>query len=73
MPGCHVTDQQIRRFMTLKLTHPVLSLRPRLASAKLLDIDRRPIPLYLHKKRRLAAGAVQILSVIFSRPKCCPC
>jgi len=23
MPGCHVTDQQIRRFMTLKLTHPV--------------------------------------------------
>ncbi|NCO16075.1 MAG: IS21 family transposase [Alphaproteobacteria bacterium] len=23
MPGCHVTDQQMRRFMTLRLTHPV--------------------------------------------------
>jgi hypothetical protein len=23
MPGCHVTDQQMRRFMTLKMTDPV--------------------------------------------------
>ena len=23
MPGCHVTDQQMRRYMTLKMTNPV--------------------------------------------------
>lgn len=23
MPGCHVTDQQMRLFMTLRQTHPV--------------------------------------------------
>lgn len=75
MPGRHVTDQQMRLFMTLKQTNsiPVAAAKAGLSQATGYRLQCRLIQ-FCHPKRRLhGADGAQILFQTFSTPKCFLC
>ena len=72
MPGRHITDQQMRRFLTFKQTYtvPIPAAKAGFSQATAI-VFKSTRPCH-HKRRRRAGGGVLIRWPMFSIPRLCP-
>jgi hypothetical protein len=73
MPGRHVTDQQMRLFMTHRQTHTVSVAAAKAGVSQATGYRLQANPTLPYRRRRRAAGGGQIRWLIYSRPRLCHC